>query len=77
MGARTWVAHTEHDYARMLVARGGPGDRERALELTRSSLKGYRNLDMDAFATEAAQLERTLSAAGEPVSRNASPTRHS
>src|SRR5262249_33228967 len=24
--ARIWVAHTQHDYARMLVARDGPGD---------------------------------------------------
>jgi DNA-binding SARP family transcriptional activator len=62
IGARPWVAHTEHDYARMLVSRGEPGDRERALELTRRSLERYRSLGMDAFATEAAQLERALAA---------------
>ena len=28
-----WVAHTQHDYARMLLARGAPGDRERALKM--------------------------------------------
>src|SRR5262249_12738293 len=28
--ARIWVAHTQHDYARMLVARDQPGDREKA-----------------------------------------------
>ena len=27
MGARPWLAHTQHDYARMLLVRDGPGDR--------------------------------------------------
>lgn len=30
LGARPWVAHTEHAYARLLLTREGPGDRERA-----------------------------------------------
>jgi tetratricopeptide (TPR) repeat protein len=30
MGAIPWVARTQRDYARMLRARGGPGDDERA-----------------------------------------------
>jgi DNA-binding SARP family transcriptional activator/tetratricopeptide (TPR) repeat protein len=64
MGARPWVAHAEHDYARMLVARGEPGDRERALELTSRSLERYRALGMESFATEATLLERALGAAG-------------
>jgi len=33
MGARAWVAHTQYDYASALMARGGPGDCERALAL--------------------------------------------
>jgi tetratricopeptide (TPR) repeat protein len=65
MGARPWAAHTEHDYACMLLARDESGDRERALELIRSALECYRNLGMDSFATEATPLERTLAAAGE------------
>jgi DNA-binding SARP family transcriptional activator len=65
MGARPWAAHTEHDYARMLLARDEPGDRERALQLIRSALECYRNLGMDSFATEATPLEHTLAAAGE------------
>ena len=48
----------------MLAARSEPGERERALELTRSSREHYRNLDMDAFAIEAAQLERTFERRG-------------
>ena len=33
MGVRPWLARTQHDYAHMLLARGGPGDRERATAL--------------------------------------------
>jgi len=33
MGARPWLAHTQRDYARMLLARDGSGDRERAYAL--------------------------------------------
>ena len=30
LGARTWLAHTAHEYGRMLLARNGSGDRQRA-----------------------------------------------
>ena len=30
LGARTWLAHTAHEYGRMLLARNGNGDRQRA-----------------------------------------------
>ncbi len=40
MGARPWLAHTQADYARMLLARDGPGDRG-ALTTPR---RGGRNL---------------------------------
>ena len=33
MGARTWLAHTQHDYAQMLLQRGTPADQRRAREL--------------------------------------------
>jgi predicted ATPase/DNA-binding SARP family transcriptional activator len=76
MGAHPWIAHTEHGYARTLLARGEPGDRERALELIRSSHECYRSLGMDSFATEAQQLERTLNAEGGSVYRTLPPTPH-
>jgi tetratricopeptide (TPR) repeat protein len=63
MGARPWVAQTEHDYARMLAARGEPGDRERALELAGRALEGYRSLGMDSYAADAARLQRSLEVA--------------
>jgi hypothetical protein len=47
MGARPWLAHTQDDYARMLLARAGPGDRERAQELLDAALATYRELGME------------------------------
>jgi tetratricopeptide (TPR) repeat protein len=41
MGARPWLSHTQHDYARMLPARDGPTDRERALGLIAEALTTY------------------------------------
>jgi hypothetical protein len=50
MGARPWLAHTQHDYARMLLDRGAPGDRERALGLLDAAHATYRELGMDGYA---------------------------
>jgi hypothetical protein len=50
IGARPWVAHTRHDYARMLLARAGPGDGDRALELRADARAGFRELGMPAPA---------------------------
>ncbi len=33
MGARPWLANTQQEYARMLLARDAPGGRDRAQEL--------------------------------------------
>ena len=62
MGASPWLAHTRHDYAGMLLARGHPGDRERALELAGRALEDYRSSGMTAYTPEArARLERARS----------------
>jgi DNA-binding SARP family transcriptional activator len=45
-GARPWLAHTNADYARMLEARGGDGDRERARALAGAAHTAYRELGM-------------------------------
>ncbi len=47
MGARPWLARSQHDYAQMLVARGGPGDREQATALRAEASEAYRALGMD------------------------------
>jgi tetratricopeptide (TPR) repeat protein len=44
LGARPWVAHTQREYAVMLLARGRPGDAERAAQLLRLALDGARTL---------------------------------
>ena len=47
MGARPWLAHTQYDYAQMLLARDRPGDHERAQELLGAALATYRELGME------------------------------
>jgi DNA-binding CsgD family transcriptional regulator len=50
MGARPWLAHTQHAYARMLAEQGRPGDRERAVELLTSALEACERLGMAVLA---------------------------
>ena len=50
IGARPWLAHTQEDYARMLLARG-TADREKALELLAEALATYRELGMKPAPT--------------------------
>ena len=46
MGVRPWLAYTQHDYAQLLLARSGPGDRERAGELLAHARATFRELGM-------------------------------
>jgi tetratricopeptide (TPR) repeat protein len=56
MDARPWLAHSQHEYARMLLARGGPADRDRAAELLTACVSTFRELGMDRWAESAAAL---------------------
>jgi DNA-binding SARP family transcriptional activator len=56
--AHPWIAHTQDDYARMLLARGSPGDRERAEELLAAALTGYTELGMTSYAARASARPR-------------------
>ena len=49
MGARPWLAHTQHEYAKMLLARNQPGDREEARSLLNVALSTARELGMRAL----------------------------
>ena len=49
IGARVALAHTQHDYAAMLLARGEAGDRERAIALLQASLESAREIGMRAL----------------------------
>ncbi len=46
MGARPFVAHTQHDYAAMLLERDNAGDRERALALLDEALDTAQEMGM-------------------------------
>jgi tetratricopeptide (TPR) repeat protein len=78
--ARIWVVHTQHDYARMLVARDRPGDRERAAALAAESLAAARQIGMKPLV---ARLLRLRAEAGlgddalaepAPVAQQTTPT---
>jgi DNA-binding NarL/FixJ family response regulator len=49
MGARPWLAHTQHAYATMLLARNRPGDQQKAVALLDEALATARELDMRAI----------------------------
>ena len=56
LAARPWLAHAQDGYARALLARGGPGDRDRARELLSACTATYRELGMDRWADAVAGL---------------------
>jgi tetratricopeptide (TPR) repeat protein len=49
MGARTWLAHTQEQYATMLLARRDSGDRDKAAALLEAALATTRELGMRAL----------------------------
>lgn len=58
MGAWPWVAHSQHDYARAVAARGDDGDRDLAEQLLTASSAMYEKLGMTPWIRRAAQLVR-------------------
>jgi len=56
MGARPFVARTQHRYGRMLLARDGPGDRDKALVLLTQALGTAKELGMERLAGRAQAL---------------------
>jgi tetratricopeptide (TPR) repeat protein len=53
MGARPWLAHTQRDYAGMLLARARLEDREQARVLLDDALATYRELGMGTHTASA------------------------
>jgi hypothetical protein len=53
MGTRPWVAHTQHDYARMLSGRRDSRDDERARQLLEAAQGAYEQLGMTTWAKNA------------------------
>jgi hypothetical protein len=56
MGARPWLAHTQRDYAAMLLARNRPGDAARARDLLAEALATARELGMVALERRIGEL---------------------
>ena len=59
MGARPWLAHTQHEHARLLLRRNARGDRERADELLSRAQASYDELGMQGDAANVAAFART------------------
>jgi hypothetical protein len=51
MWAWPWGAHSQHDHARALLARGTDGDRDRARELLSAARDTYERLGMVPWVT--------------------------
>jgi tetratricopeptide (TPR) repeat protein len=60
MGARPWVARTQFNYAQMLLARGEPGDREKARSLLQEALGAARQMGMVKVASDCEALLPTV-----------------
>ena len=64
MGARPWLAHTQYQYAIMLLARSHPSDDEKAVALLDKALSVAHELEMHALAERlSARLEQRPCAA--------------
>ena len=66
IGARVALAHTQHDYAAMLLTRGEAGHRERAISLLQSSLESAREIGMRALEEGVAKRLDELSGPSTP-----------
>jgi DNA-binding SARP family transcriptional activator/tetratricopeptide (TPR) repeat protein len=58
-----WIAHTQHDYARMLLLRNHRADRDKAHELLTQALASAEQLGLKALAAKTRPLKLTAEAA--------------
>ena len=59
-GGRPWIAHTQHAFAAMLLARARREDVDRALVLNAEAIGTARDLGMNALAERATALQKRL-----------------
>jgi DNA-binding CsgD family transcriptional regulator len=64
LGARTWLAHTSFEYARMLLARRPGRDRTRATALLGEAMSLAEPIGLNSLAARAARLSPSAAAAG-------------
>jgi tetratricopeptide (TPR) repeat protein len=72
MAARPYVAHTQREYATMLLKRDQPGDRGRAHTLLAQAIAAYETLGMSSYRERAAAL---LAVAPQPIVEAREPQR--
>ncbi|NQU08760.1 MAG: AAA family ATPase, partial [Candidatus Abyssubacteria bacterium] len=60
IGARPFLARSQHEYARMLIERNASGDKEKARTLLTESTATYRELGMPTFLENAEELIREI-----------------
>jgi tetratricopeptide (TPR) repeat protein len=73
MGARPWAAHTRLAYARMLIARARPGDRERAKALLADAADASRELGMVAVGKRVSTLQEEVGLVPIPSAADPAP----
>jgi DNA-binding SARP family transcriptional activator len=61
-----WIAHTQHDYAHMLLLRDDPGDNDKALQLLTEALATAEQLGLKVLADKARPLKLTAQTAAPP-----------
>jgi tetratricopeptide (TPR) repeat protein len=71
--ARVWGAHTQHDYAHMLLARGAPGDRDKAAALATTALATARGVGMKPLVEHLVSLMAAAGLAPQGRSADAAP----
>jgi tetratricopeptide (TPR) repeat protein len=72
LGARPALAHTQHEYARLLLARARPGDGERAAEARASALELAEACGMTRLRTELMELPGTAAPDAPTATRDTS-----
>ncbi|NQU07290.1 MAG: tetratricopeptide repeat protein, partial [Candidatus Abyssubacteria bacterium] len=60
VGARPYLARSQHEYARMLIERNASGDKEKARTLLTETIATYRELGMPSFLEMAEALLQEL-----------------
>jgi AAA ATPase domain len=73
LGARPALAHTQHEYARLLLSRAHPGDRERAADLRAAALELAEACGMTRLRADLMELPSAGAPDAPTATRDASP----
>ncbi len=73
-GARTWLAHSQYEYAKLLLTRRAPGDDARAAALIDQALAATREIGMPALEARLVALEAAAHPNSATISGAAAPS---